>query len=107
FFEGLKQKGIENYDKAAIAFQKCLDMDNTKSVLYFELGKSYNQLKNFGAAEDALKKAVDMEPSNEWYLDALCQVYLQQGNQKQALKTIEQLVKYHPQYREDLAAMYV
>src|SRR5690606_19672109 len=65
------------------------------------------QLKNFGAAEDALKKAVDMEPSNEWYLDALCQVYLQQGNQKQALKTIEQLVKYHPQYREDLAAMYV
>ena len=107
FFEALKQSGIENYDKAVTALQKCVQLDNTKPVIYFELGKNYNQLKNFGAAEDALKKAVDMEPSNEWFLDELCQAYLQQGDTKKAIKTIEQLVEYHPKYSNDLAALYV
>lgn len=107
FFEALKQSGIENYDKAVTALQKCVQLDNTKPVIYFELGKNYNQLKNFGAAEDALKKAVDMEPSNEWFLDELCQAYLQQGDTKKAIKTIEQLVEYHPKYSNDLVALYV
>ena len=71
FFEGLKQSAIENYDKAVVAYQKCLQLDNTKPVVYFELGKNYSQLKNFGAAEEALQRAVDMEPSNEWYMSEL------------------------------------
>ena len=33
--------------------------------------------------------------------------YLQQGNTKQAVKTVEKLVEYHPEYRDDLAALYV
>lgn len=107
FFEGLKQSAIENYDKAVVAYQKCLQLDNTKAVVYFELGKNYNELKNFGAAEEALEKAVDMEPSNEWFMSKLYEVYLQQGNTKQAIKTVEKLVEYHPEYRDDLAALYV
>ena len=46
-------------------------MDDSQAVLYYELGKDYIQLKNFGAAEDALKTAVNKEPDNEWYLNAL------------------------------------
>ena len=55
FFEALKQKGIENYDRAVDALQKCLNLDSQSPVIYFELGKNYNKLKNFGAAEEALK----------------------------------------------------
>ena len=69
FYEALKQKGIENFDRAAEALEKCIDIDDSVPVLYFELGKSYNKLKNFGAAEDALKIAVDKDPDNEWFLD--------------------------------------
>ena len=107
FFEGLKQHAIENYDKAVVSFKKCLQMDDTKPVVYFELGKNYKLLKNFGAAEEALEKAVDMEPENEWFLGELYEVYLQQGNTKQAIKTVESLAQYHPQYNDDLAALYV
>lgn len=107
FFEALKQKGIENYDRAVEALQKCLNLDSKKPVIYFELGKNYNKLKNFGAAEDNLKKAISMQPDNVWFLDELYDVYFQQDDIKNALKTIKQLVKYHPDYKEDLATLYV
>ncbi len=107
FFEALKQKGIENYDRAVEALHKCLNLDSKKPVIYFELGKNYNKLKNFGAAEDNLKKAISMQPDNEWFLDELYDVYFQQDDINNAIKTIKQLVKYHPDYKEDLAALYV
>ena len=107
FFEALKQKGIENYDRAVDALQQCLNLDSKKPVIYFELGKNYNLLKNYGAAEDALKKAVNMQPDNEWFLDELYDVYYQQDDINNAIKTIKQLVKYHPDYKEDLASLYV
>ena len=107
FFEALKQKGIENYDRAVEALHKCLNLNSKLPVIYFELGKNYNKLKNFGAAEENLKKAISMQPDNVWFLDELYDVYFQQDDIKNALKTIRQLVKYHPDYKEDLAALYV
>ncbi len=67
FYEALKQKGIENYDRSVDALLKCIELDNSVPVLYFELGKNHLKLKNFGAAEDALKKAVSLDPDNEWF----------------------------------------
>lgn len=106
FFEALKQQGIENYQRAIDALLKCKKLDD-KSVVYYQLGKNYNKLKNFGAAEEALKKAISKEPENEWYLDELYDVYNQQGDTKNAIKTVKQLVKYHPDYRQDLASLYI
>ena len=106
FFEALKQQGIENYQRAIDALLKCKKLDD-KPVIYYELGKNYNQLKNFGAAEDALKRAVSKEPDNEWFLDELYDIYNQQDDTKNAIKTVKQLVKYHPDYRQDLASLYI
>ncbi|WP_298532380.1 tetratricopeptide repeat protein [uncultured Algibacter sp.] len=107
FYEGLKQKSIENYDRAAQAFLKCIALDKSIPVLYFELGKSYFKLNDFGLAEDALKKAVNKDPDNEWFLDELYGFYASQNEHEKALQTVKQLVKYHPDYKEDLAALYV
>ncbi|MBC3758450.1 tetratricopeptide repeat protein [Hyunsoonleella sp. SJ7] len=107
FFEALKQKGIENYEKSVEALQQCIALDKSPAVLYFELGKNYMKLKNFGEAEDALKEAVDKDPDNEWYLDELYGYYVSQNELKKALKTVQQLVEYHPDYKEDLATLYL
>ncbi|WP_281847403.1 tetratricopeptide repeat protein [Olleya namhaensis] len=107
FFEALKQKGIENYQRAVDNLLECIEMDDSDAILYFELGKNYNNLKNFGAAEDALKIAVSKIPDNEWFLDELYSTYIQQKEYKKAIKTVKQLVKYHPSYREDLANIYM
>ena len=107
FFEALKQKGIENYQKSADALLKCIEINDSDPVLYYELGKNYMQLKNFGAAEDAFKEAVSKAPRNEWYLDELYGVYIQQNDMNKALKTVKQLVEYHPDYKQDLASLYI
>ncbi|WP_241974230.1 tetratricopeptide repeat protein [Winogradskyella wandonensis] len=107
FFEALKQKGIENYELAIKALQKCLDIDSQKPVIYFELGKNYNQLKKFEAAEQNLKIAIKMQPDNEWFLDELYDVYYKQDDIDNAIKTLKQLVKYHPDYKQDLATLYI
>lgn len=107
FFEALKQKGIENYDRSVESLLKCIALDNSISVLYFELGKNYNKLKNFGSAEEAFKKAVEKEPDNEWFLDELYGFYVSQNDFNKAIKAVKQLVQYHPDYKEDLASLYV
>ncbi len=107
FFEALKQKGIENYDRSITALLKCIELDDSEAVVYFELGKNYVKLKNFGAAEDALKKAISKEPENEWYLDELYGVYYQLNDFDKALKIVKQLVKFHPDYKEDLVSLYI
>jgi tetratricopeptide (TPR) repeat protein len=107
FFEALKQSGIENYQRAVDALLKCQKLDDSKTVIYYELGKNYIALKNFGAAEDVLKKAISREPENEWYLDQLYEAYNLQGDTDKAIKTVKQLVKYHPDYRQDLAELYI
>ena len=107
FFEALKQNGIENYQRAVDALLKCEELDNSKTVVLYELGKNYIALKNYGAAEVVLKKAVSKEPENEWYLDELYEVYNLQGDTDKAIKTVKQLVKYHPDYRQDLAELYI
>ena len=107
FYEALKQKGIENYDRSIESLLKCIAIDSSISVLYFELGKNYNKLKNFRSAEEALKKALSKEPDNEWFLDELYGFYAAQNDYDKAIKTVKQLVEYHPNYKEDLASLYI
>lgn len=107
FYEALKQKAIENYDRSIESLLECIELDSSVPVLYFELGKNYNKLKNFGAAEEALKKAVSKAPDNEWFLDELYGFYASQNDYDKAIKTVKQLVKYHPDYKEDLASLYL
>lgn len=108
FFEALKQEGIENYQRAVDALLKCINLKSSEAVVYYQLGKNYKNLKNFGDAEDALKKAISKEPENEWYIDELYDVYIQQNDIDKAIKTIKQLIKYHPEdYKQDLAGLYI
>ena len=106
FYEALKQKGIENYDRAIEYLQKCVDINPNEATLYFELGKNYNKLKNFALAEIALQKALELKPGEVWILDELYYVYIQQKEYDKAVNTIKILVKYQPKYKEDLANIY-
>lgn len=107
FFEALKQKGIENYQRAIDALQKCLNLDSKKPIIYFELGKNYKLLENYESAEANLLKAESMQPDNEWILDELYDVYAKEGDLENAIKTVKQLVDFHPDYKQDLASLYI
>ena len=40
FFEAIKQKGMENFDKAIESLEKCANLQPKNAVVYFELGKN-------------------------------------------------------------------
>jgi tetratricopeptide (TPR) repeat protein len=58
FFEALAQRGIENYDKAIVAIQKCLEKEPKNPAFLYELGKNQLDAKDYVAAEITFKSAV-------------------------------------------------
>lgn len=74
FFEALKQKGIENYDKAINLFLECKKIDPSKKVVDFELAKVYSESKMYDAALEYSVNAVNSEPENYWYVHTLVNI---------------------------------
>ncbi len=74
FFEALKQKGIENYDKAINLFLECQKIDPSKKVVDFELAKVYSESKIYDAALEYSVNAVNAEPENYWYVHTLVNI---------------------------------
>lgn len=86
FFEALKQKGIENYDKAINSLLECKQLDPSSPVIDHELSKVY--LAN-GQPIQALEYgllSLQAEPGNLWYLETLVIAASQQGNALEVLK---------------------
>lgn len=106
FFEALKQKGIENHEKAITALEKCLKLDPLP-VVYFELGKNYNALERFSEASTFLEKARQMDKNNVAILAELYNTYFLSKNFEKAIPVVEELRRWDDSYSEDLANLYM
>jgi tetratricopeptide (TPR) repeat protein len=108
FYESLKQKGIENYDKAIQSLQKCLVKEPNNAVIYNELGRNYLFLKNFPEAEKAFLKAKDLEPKNRWYWQGLYDVYYETKDFNKSIPVVIKLMEWRKDYyQEDLVSLYM
>ncbi len=107
FYESLKQKGIENYDKAITALEKCESLQPNNPAVYNELGKDYLFLKDYKKAYDAFQKASQLDPKNKWYLAGMYDVCYQTQDWNQAIVIVTQLVKFDAGYKEDLVSLYM
>ena len=106
FFEALKQKGIENYDKAIDLLEKCNSQHPDNAAINFELGKNYYELNKFQLAEKALQKANSLKPNNQWILETLYHLYHSQKNAPKVFETLKNLDKVHPKYATTLVKFY-
>ena len=86
FFEGLKQRGIENFDRSVEAFLKCKTLDPTSPVIDHELAKSYLLDNQLIQAETYAREALMGDLKNYWYLDTLVKAVLKQGFSLQRIK---------------------
>lgn len=108
FYEALKQKGIENYDKALQSLQKCLAAEPSNPVIYNELGKNYLALKNYPEAEKAFLKATELDPKNRWYWSGLYDVYYETQNFNKSIPVVQKLTEWRKEYyQEDLVSLYM
>jgi len=106
FFEALKQKGIENYDRAISSLDDCIAIDDSFSILYFEKGKNYKALNNSEQAETNFLKALALKPNQEPVLSLLYEMYYENRDFEKGEATIKQLIPFDSQYKEDLARLY-
>lgn len=108
FYEALKQKGIENYDKAIQSLEKCLTTEPQNAVIYSELGKNQLALKNYPEAEKAFLKATQLDPKNRWYWAGLYDVYYTTQNWNKAVPVVQKLTEWRKEYyQEDLVSLYM
>lgn len=108
FFEALKQKGIENYDRAVEQLNKCikLDISSAHPILYFERGKNQLLLKEYDLAEADFLKTLELKPNQEPVLALLYDLYYEKRDTEKAETTLKQLIPFDSQYKEDLARLY-
>jgi len=106
FFESLKQKAIENYEKAINELKACEKLQPNNAVVFFELGKNYKLLKNNDLAISNLKKANELQPNKEWVLVELMDAYYSKGEVEQAILTVQKLIPINSKYNENLVNLY-
>ena len=107
FYEALKQRGIENYDKAIVAIQKCLEKEPKNPAFLYELGKNQLDLKNYVDAESAFKKAIELDNKQRWYWNGLYDVYYKTKDYQKSIPIVEKLIEFDANMKEDLVSLYM
>ncbi|SEP73479.1 tetratricopeptide repeat protein [Flavobacterium urocaniciphilum] len=107
FYEALKQKAIENYDKAILSLDKCLQKEPNNPEIHYQLGVNYLAQQNYVQAEIAFKKAVELEPKQRWYWNGLYDVYYQLKDFHKSIPIVEKLVTFDANMKEDLVSLYM
>lgn len=107
FYESLKQKGIENYDKAITALEECLKLKPNDAVVYSEMGKNYLALKDYEQSYNSFEKATQIDPKNKWFWVGMYEVSYETKNYNRALISINKLIEFDEIYKEDLTSLYM
>lgn len=106
FFEALKQKGIENYDRALQSLEKAAQESPNEVVIYFEMAKNYGFLEQWDKAEENYNKVLKMEPDMPEAYEGLYDVYYNTNKHLQAIEVVKKLIPFDRDYKEDLANLY-
>lgn len=96
FFSALKEKGLENYDKAISLFQECIKKKPHHAASYHEISLIQKKDGSFISALESAEKAAELEPENKWYLVQLAQMQKKSLQYENVLKSYEKLVKIDP-----------
>ncbi len=107
FYEALKQRGIENYDKAIVAIQKCLEKEPKNAAFLYELGKNQLDLKNYVDAEISFKSAIEIDNKQRWYWNGLYDIYYATKDFQKSIPVVQKLIEFDPNMREDLVSLYM
>lgn len=107
FYESLKQKGIENYDKAIIELEKCLKIQPNNATIYFELGKNYFEQKEYKKAYESFEKATKLDPNNRWFWVGMYDVCYENKEFEKAIPIVLKLIEFKKEYKEELVSLYM
>jgi len=94
----------ENYEEAAKIFEKILSLRPNASSYYVSLAIIYAKMKKFDMAIRILKQGIEKIPDSEILLSRLGHTYLVMGRLKEALESMQDVLKINPRYFDALLA---
>jgi len=107
FYESLKQKGIENYDRAIASLEKCLVLQPNNATIYFEIGKNSLLRKDYKKAYESFEKATQIDSTNQWFWVGMYDVCYETRDYSQAIIIVNKLIEFKKEYKEDLTSLYM
>jgi predicted Zn-dependent protease len=105
FFEAIKQKGIENYDRAEALFLEAKKLDPISPVIDHELAKVLLLEKEYARAERYALDAVRAQPGEYWFVHTLMEILEKQSKFPEAYPA--ELPLDLPELRINLASWYL
>jgi len=97
FHEGIRLKTRGQITEAITMFEKCLAMKQDDDAVYYALSELYLMKSEPIRSVEYIQKAAKLDPKNIWYIQELAYMYVEQGNNSEAVKNFELLVKEQPQ----------
>lgn len=110
FVDAVKEKNIGNITKATKLFEESIKVDPNDAASLYELSGLYLNQNRYEEAENLAKKAVQINPQNEWYRIMLSNAYKLNAKINQSNLVLAKLVEEKPDnlnYAQELVIGYV
>lgn len=101
YLEALRQYNAGHYTAAFDLFRHCLSLDSLAPEVYYQLGAYYSDLDNDSVTELYLRKAIELNPKNDFYHERLAQWFIRSGKYDKAIDAYEYLYASNPS-RDDV-----
>jgi tetratricopeptide (TPR) repeat protein len=96
YVEAIKQKLMGNVPEALKLFETCIKLNPASDASYYQMGQILAASGDMKNAKGYVRKAIELNDSNLWYLMMLSDIYYQEKNIDSAIYCYEKAVKKFP-----------
>jgi len=89
FFEGMKEKMIQNYEAAESNFKAAILIESKNANVHYQLANILVVQKRYSEAIMHAERAFHLESNNSWYSKFLIELYKRDGQLSEAIKVCE------------------
>ncbi len=110
FMEGQKYFMLEDYAKALVLFDKCLDLNPKSAAVYFKISEIQTENKEYKVALANILKAIELDGDNKYYYLLAASLYNLEGDNDNAAVIYEKMIGKiagTDNYYFELAAIYL
>jgi tetratricopeptide (TPR) repeat protein len=96
FHEAVRCKQRRQYENAITLFESCISENKNDDAVYYALSELYGYTNQKEKSIQALEKAKELDPNNEYYVQDLAIKYLATNNYKLAGDNYKKLLQKNP-----------
>jgi len=95
-----REKLLGNYQEAIDLYKEVLEKDSENAVAAYEVARLYANQENLEQAVEHAQMATRFDPTNDWYLQLLADLYQQTGQYAEGASIYGQLRERQPDNRD-------